>query len=141
MPYGAVLYVFMLTAFAVLCSKYLYLHWYPGYVLHDTSGIPIYELPDFLLTDSCSHNSYRSGYLDTWLVLLPHHSHTRRTYMPTYRKTYSRRRSQYAVPVYDYASYFLLLNLPYRLFGFHESAWWTVAVKNHFFDWQSFHGL
>ena len=41
MPYGAVLYIFMLTAFAVLYSRCLYLHCYLCYALYDSLDIPI----------------------------------------------------------------------------------------------------
>lgn len=86
MPFGAVLCMLMLTAFAALYSKYLCLHWYHGYVLHDNLDIPIHEPPDFSPVDFYTHSKNRSGCLDTWLVLSQHHSHTIQTYIPAYQK-------------------------------------------------------
>ena len=123
MPYGAVLCMFMLTAFAVLYSRYLCLHWYPCHVWYGTLDTPIHEPPAFSPVDSYTHNRNRSDCLGTWLVLLQHHSHTRQTYMQAYQKIYSTMQNRCAVPVYDYASYFLLSVPQCRWFGFHESAW------------------
>ena len=100
MPYGAVLYVFMLTAFAVLSSKYLCLHWYLDYVCYDSPDTPIHELQDFLRVNFYTHNKNTSDYLDTSLVLLQHHFHTTLPYTKAYQKTYSTIQNQYAVPIY-----------------------------------------
>lgn len=59
------IYLFMLTAFAILYSRCLCLHWYLCYALYDSLDTPIYELSDFLPVDSYIHNKNMSGCLDT----------------------------------------------------------------------------
>ena len=81
MPYGAVLFMLMLTAFAVLCLKYLCLRWYPCYVWYGSLDIPILGLLDFLPADSCTHSRNKSDCLDTLLALWLDHFYTRQTYI------------------------------------------------------------
>ena len=122
MPYGAVFYRLMPTAFAVLYLKYLCLHWYPCYVWYGSPNIPLLRLPDFLPADSCTHSKNKFDCLDTSLALWLDHFHTRQTSW-AYQRTSSKMQNQCTVPVYDYISCFLLSNLQCRWFGFHESAW------------------
>ena len=58
-------YIFMPTAFAVLCSKYLHWHLYPYRVLYDTLDTPTRGLQDFLPVDFYTHNRNTSDCLDT----------------------------------------------------------------------------
>ena len=133
MPYGAVLSLFMPTAFAVLCLRCWCLHSYPGHESHDTPDIPIYGLPGFLPAGFYTHSRSRSGCLDTWLVLSWLYSHTRQIYTQASQKTSTMMLKQCAAPAYGCGSSLLRSSLRCRSFGFHGSAGWTVSVRNLFF--------
>ena len=66
MPYGVVLFLFMLTAFKILYSKCLCLHWYLCYALYDSPDIPIYERSDCSTVDSYIRNQNMYDCSDTF---------------------------------------------------------------------------
>ena len=59
----------MPTAFAVLYSKYLYLHCHLCHVRYDSPGTPIHGPPDFLPVDFYTHSWNMSDCLGTWSAL------------------------------------------------------------------------
>lgn len=103
------------------------LHWRMPYGIAMSYTVSTSQIILFPYALRCSFLCVYSDCSDTWLVFLPHHSHTRQIYMQAYQKTYSTMQNRYVVPTYDYTSYFLLFLSPdiYTIGSYLSSILWT----------------